>query len=96
MINCRETSFSGHAIRRMFQRSITTGDVSHVLRTGEIIARYPEDQPLPSYLVLGMVMAKPLHVVVAVDLTACKCYIVTAYAPDADRWESDFKTRRSL
>jgi len=34
-----------HALQRMFERGITEEDVHHVLETGEVIERYPDDRP---------------------------------------------------
>lgn len=65
-----------------------------VIETGDVVAAYPDDQPFPSYLMLGWSGERPLHVVVAVDATASRCYVVTAYPPDPALWHADFKTRR--
>ena len=45
--------FRKHALQRMFQRSISTGDVGSVLADGKCIIAYPEDTPYPSRLMLG-------------------------------------------
>jgi len=37
-----------------------------------------------------------LHVVVAFDEVESCCYIITAYSPDMEHFESDLKTRRTL
>ena len=94
-MDCEKILFSGHAVRRMFDRSISPLDVVEVIRAGEIITDYLEDKPFPSYLLLGFIRGRPLHVVVAVEDQAGKCYIVTAYDPDPDLWEPDFRTRRA-
>ncbi len=88
-------NFSGHAVRQMFQRGISRDDVVHVLRTGDAIVEYPDDQPLPSVLLLGNVSDGPLHVVAAYDSACETCHVITAYVPDESIWESDWKTRRS-
>jgi hypothetical protein len=93
-IDCRELIFSGHAVRRMFQRSLTTQDVSAVIAYGEVIAEYPGDTPLPSYLLLHWLKDRPIHVVVAVDKETQQCFVITAYVPDSAQWQADFKTRR--
>jgi hypothetical protein len=51
----------------MFERAIRTSDVRSVIASGEIIAEYPEDAPLPSRLILGFVDDVPPHVVVGED-----------------------------
>jgi hypothetical protein len=87
--------FSGHALRRMFERSLTHKEVEEVLRHGDIVATYLDDKPFPSFLILGFVDQRPIHVVAAFDSHSQTAYIVTAYDPDPDLWESDFRTRRS-
>jgi hypothetical protein len=93
-MDCRTIRYAGHAVRQMFARSIRREDVVMVLRTGATIAEYPEDQPYPSRLLLGFVQGRPLHVVVGYDEATPTCFVVTAYIPDADTWESDWATRK--
>jgi hypothetical protein len=38
--------------------------------------------------------AKPLHVVAALEETSPRVYIITAYEPDLEHFENDFRTRR--
>ncbi len=47
-----------------------------MLKEGETIMDYPDDQPYPSRLVLGWVKSRPLHVVVARNLEDDSCYVV--------------------
>jgi len=54
-LGCGEFVFSGHAVQRMFERGIRQEMVIEAIRQGEIIARYEDDQPYPSYLVHGIV-----------------------------------------
>ena len=35
---CKEFAFSGHALRRMFERGINTDQVTGAVRNGEVIA----------------------------------------------------------
>jgi len=93
-MECDRIVFTGHAVKRMFERSISHAEVVEIVRRGEIIREYPDDQPFPSYLMLGSIRRRPLHVVVAVESPRNTCYIVTVYGPDTDAWESDFRTRR--
>lgn len=94
-MNCVKTTFSGHAIRRMFARGITTSEVLSALQQGEIIMSYPDDQPFPSDLVLWFNDTKPLHVVIAENKADNLCYVITAYIPSSKLWEPDFKKRRA-
>jgi len=78
----------------MFERGLKVAEVQFVIESGEIIASYPEDQPLPSFLILGWIRKRPFHVVVAMDADKQQCQVVTAYTPAQDLWSSEFKTRR--
>ncbi len=42
----RALRFSGHAIRHMFGRDISTDDVVAVISTGEVIKEYSDDKPI--------------------------------------------------
>lgn len=86
--------FSSHAIQRMFSRRITQDEVKAVIASGELIAEYPEDQPFPSCLLLDFVGNRPIHVVFSYDRDTDTGYVVTAYIPDPDIWQSDFRTRK--
>lgn len=84
-----------HAVERMFQRDIEEMDVEYVIKNGNIIERYIDDKPYPSYLSLGFVNATvPLHVVYAKD-DEDNCLVITVYRPSLEKWKNDFKTRRS-
>ena len=93
-MECVSLIFSSHAVRRMFERSIREDEVRFVVAFGEVIADYSDDFPFASRLMLGFVGGRPLHIVVAVDHRGRRCYVITAYVPDAAQWDSDFKTRR--
>lgn len=93
-MGCRSVTFSRHAVQRMFERAIDKDSVIEVLRTGEVIAEYPDDEPYPSYLMLGFLGGRPLHVVVAVEKEPEICHVVTAYDPDPAIWDKNFRKRR--
>lgn len=78
----------------MTARGISRQDARAVSDNGEIVERYPEDSPWPSALLLDWVGGRPIHVVLAVDEQYSMIVIVTAYEPDPERWESDFRRRR--
>ena len=48
-MECTEIVFSGHAIRRIFERGLGQDAILKAMRTGEVIAEYPDDSPHPSY-----------------------------------------------
>ena len=87
--------FSGHALRQMFARSITTGHIRSVIDEWEVIASYPDDRPYPSELLLAFPAGRPLHVVLAYNEVTRTGYVVTAYVPDPALWSEGYKTRRN-
>jgi hypothetical protein len=93
-LDCSSIQFSGHAIARMFQRALSKNAIRRIILEGEVIAEYPDDCPYPSYLLLGYCEDEPIHIVVAKDKASGKCFIVTAYKPDCDKWSEDFRSRR--
>jgi len=93
-MNCQKIVFTQHAFTRMFARELTTETVKEAIRSGEVIASYPDDQPYPSFLLLHKKGRLVLHVVIGIDMSADICFVVTAYRPDPDLWSKDFKTRR--
>jgi Domain of unknown function (DUF4258) len=93
-MNCLSIVFSDHAISQMFKRDISVEAVKQVIETGEAIAQYPNDRPLPSCLISGYESTRPLHVVVASKDFNGQCIVVTAYEPTLDIWEKDFRTKR--
>lgn len=94
-MDCKEIVFSGHAIRRVFERRFTVDEVRGAIASGETIADYPNDTPYPSRLLLGFANKRPVHVVVAMDKPNQTCYVITAYEPDPAQWGTDLKTRKS-
>ena len=86
--------FSGHAIQRMFERSISKPDVIAVIESGEAIADYPSETPYPACLLLGTVESRVLHVVIGMDRATETCHVITAYPPNPALWSSDFRTRK--
>lgn len=68
-------------------------DIRNGINIGEIIEQYPEDDPFPSCLILGLTCDKrPIHIVMSDEGNGSR--IITAYIPDLDKWEEDLKTRK--
>lgn len=93
-MECESIRFSGHALRRIFERSLTKAVVMKTIGFGEVIAEYPEDKPYPSCLMLGFEGNEPVHVVVAREPQHQVCFVVTAYRPKPALWADDFRVRR--
>jgi len=82
-----------HALERLLERGISRGEALRAIMNGEVIESYPKARPYPSCLILGL-GAEALHVVAAADHESRICHIITAYRPDLEHFEPDFKTRR--
>jgi hypothetical protein len=79
----------------MFERQLGIEDVEAVVESGETIEDYPNDRPYPSRLVLGWRGARPVHVVVAHNLSENELIVITVYEPDPELWEADFRRRKT-
>jgi hypothetical protein len=79
----------------MFERRLGVEDVEAVIESGETIEDYPSDRPYPSRLVLGWRGARPVHVVVAHNLSENEFIVITVYEPDPELWEADFRRRKT-
>lgn len=85
--------FRVHARQRMIERRIDDDAVRQVLESGETIARYEDDVPYPSRLVLGYTSGRPIHIVVADDDSEDLLIVITVYEPDSREWEPGYRTR---
>lgn len=84
---------SEHAKNRCRKRQIKQKDVKNCIMTGEIIEQYPDDFPFPSCLVYGRATDnRIIHVVISSEGECGR--IITAYAPNTNKFENDLKTRR--
>lgn len=83
-----------HATKRMFQRNIDEEDVIGILLHGDIIERYQDDYPFPSVLINGeSVTGRPVHIVVGIEISEKRLYIITVYEPDIKKWTDNFSRR---
>jgi Domain of unknown function (DUF4258) len=94
-VNSPNTVFRVHAVQRMFERNISVKIVMKALKDGVTIEDYSAEMPEPGHLVLGFQGKRPLHVVMSEDLETNQVTIITVYIPDPDKWNKDFRTRRS-
>lgn len=90
----KKIRFTEHAIQRFTKRRIDIiTDLVPALLNSEIVECYPDDYPYKSYLILGTTVNKKyLHIVCAIGND--ELWIITAYFPDINEWEKDFKTRK--
>jgi len=83
-----------HVNMRLAGRFIPRESILGAVETLELVEAYPDDKYLPSYLVLDRASGEALHVLVAVDVECDNVRVVTAYRPDSEEWQDDWKTRR--
>jgi len=94
-VRAKRYRLTRHVTIVRLQRGITIAVLEQALLTGEIVERYPDDQPYPSCLVLGwLTSGDPLHVVCSRGNIEPALRIVTLYEPEDALWESDYKTRK--
>jgi hypothetical protein len=91
----RKLLFLPHAVRQMSRpdRMITAAEVRRVALQGVVIEDYPEDARGHSCLMLGTGdVGRTIHVV----CTPRDEYlaIITAYVPETDEWDAEFRIRR--
>ena len=87
--------FRLHAVQRMFERNISAKKVSQALQSGETIEDYSTEMPEPGRLILGFQGKRPFHVVASENPQTKEITIITVYIPDPDKWNKDFRSRRS-
>ena len=79
---------------KMRLRKIAAQDMEEAIYKGTIIEPYPDDPRGASCLILGLTnKGRPLHIVCG-RLEDDEILIITAYEPDAEEWEEDWKTRK--
>ena len=80
-----------HALERFLERGISRAEVVGAIMNGEVIEAHTTYRPYPRCLILHF-DALPLHVVAACDPASGVCHVVTAYRPDTEHFEADFRT----
>lgn len=75
----------------MFERDILEENIEQIIREGNIIERYEDDFPLPSFLINGVSSTgRPIHVVLAVNNIEKIIVVITTYEHDPLRWSDNF------
>ena len=94
MFNGNAVRFTQHFRNRIKERGIRFSEVKQVIYNGEIIEEKPDDQPIPSVLILGHANGKKIHVVVGIDDDLL--WLITTYIPTDEIWEDDYKKRKDI
>ena len=79
----------------MFERDVSVKKVLGAIKSGETIEDYSSETPEPSRLILGFQGKRPFHVVTSENPEANELTVITVYIPDPNKWNKDFKSRRS-
>ena len=90
VFNCQSVEVKSHGASRMYERDISRAEVEYTLQQGSIIVAYPNDQPLPSFLLLAFPNARPIHLLVGHHAATHHCVLITVYEPDSTKWSADF------
>ncbi len=86
---------TAHSSERFRQRGIKIKDIRNAVNNGEIIEQYPDDFPYPSCLILGKSIAgNYIHIVMSDEGNSSR--IITAYYPDKNKWDSEFRIRKEI
>ena len=95
LCNDGKMKWTTHILARLQERGIQPSDVKKCIMTGKIIEEYMADYPYPSCLVLGFnVNGQHLHSVIGVGSDFL--WLITAYYPNIEIWENDFKVRKVI
>lgn len=84
-----------HINMRLKERFISRDQIINSVSNFEIIEEYQNDKYLPSCLVCSEFENKKFHIQIALDYKDNSIIIVTTYQPSREKWNEDFKTRRS-
>ncbi len=92
-----EILVSGHGYDEMASDDILVSDVLQSLNSATVAEEYPDYFKGPCVLALHHDRVnQPLHVLWGIPRHSNgTAVIVTAYRPDPNRWDSDFKRRKS-
>ncbi len=75
-------------------RKIEAEEIEEAIYEGSIIERYQDDPRGASCLILGVTsQGRPLHVICG-RFEEDEILIITAYEPNPEEWEKDWKTRK--
>ncbi|MGH7165971.1 MAG: DUF4258 domain-containing protein [Nitrospiraceae bacterium] len=79
---------------KLRRRTIEIETLEQAIASGEIIESYEDDPRGPSCLILGYGSnRRPLHIVCG-NLDEDYILIITAYEPDGEEWEADWRSRK--
>ena len=92
--------YTVHCQKRMLERDISKKDIKNCILNGEIIEDYPleenntNDFSYPSCLILWIDIQNNGAIHIVVGFNGRKIIIISAYYPNKEIWENDFRTRK--
>ena len=92
--------YKAHCQKRMLERNISRKDIADCIMNGDIIENYPledsntSEASFPSCLILWFNIRKDGALHVVVGFNGRRIIIISAYHPDSEHWENDYKTRK--
>lgn len=76
-----------HADEELHSDGLTYEEVFVSVINGEIIEKYPEDDPYPSCLIYGKNFKnEPIHSVWSYNKNTAGSVLITVYRPDPEKW----------
>ena len=91
----KKVYWTNHCLNRINQRNISVNDIKNAINNGNIIEYYYKDYPYPSCLIMGRKKDnRIIHIVCGISEEYI--YIITAYHPDTEKWETNLKYRRDI
>lgn len=96
----QNVEYTAHCQKRMMERSISRNNIKNCVMNGEIIEDYPLDvdnksvKSFPSCLILGLKLNNKTVIHVVVGFNGDCVIVISAYYPDLEHWESDYRTRK--
>ena len=96
LVQNHDVRISAHGYDELVADNIAVRDLVSDVDKAELVREYPDYAKGPCVLVLQRDRDdQPVHVVWGIPKGApTPAVLVTAYRPDPDIWESDFKTRK--
>jgi hypothetical protein len=85
-----------HVLEKLAERGIQQQAVREVLLKARRFGITRKIAPFRARVFLGYIGGKPLHVVAACDEISRQAFVITAYEPSLDVFESDYRTRKKL
>ncbi len=83
-----------HAYEESISDKLDFNGIFYSVFTGEIIEKYMDDKPYPSFLICGKDFSgNVVHSVWAYDNINKHTVLITVYRPDPEKWSEDCRRR---